>query len=226
MPSGHGKAVKRGPFVNIILLGLPGAGKGTQAVRLKEEYGFRHISTGDLIRAEISSGSDFGKQLEDVIRTGNLVSDYLVINILMKAIESETKSIVFDGFPRTVPQAQSLDKYLAQKGKKIDSIVLIDLTEEEVLKRLTSRRVCKKCGAVYNIYSGDFKDQCVKDGGELIIRSDDTLESAKRRLEVFKKETEPLLSYYGKTIGLEKVDGSGTVDEVFAQTVKALKIEK
>lgn len=212
--------------MNVILLGYPGAGKGTQAEKLKEEYGFRHISTGDLIRAEIASGSDFGKQLEAVIKEGNLVSDELVISILINAIENETKSIVFDGFPRTVPQARALDKILAQKSKKIHHVLLIDLSEEEVLKRLTSRRVCKLCGAIYNIYSEGFKNQCVKDCGELITRSDDTLQSAKHRLEVFEKETKPLLGYYGETTGVKKVSGMGTVAEVSDEIIRALKIQK
>jgi len=212
--------------MNIVLLGFPGAGKGTQAVKLEEKYDFRHISTGDLIRSEIAKGTPLGKQVSAEIKKGNLVPDELIIGILENVIKNEKKGIIFDGFPRTVFQAETLDKYLAQHGSKIDSVIVLELSEEEVLRRLTSRRICKKCGAIYNIYAKDYTGVCVKCGGELYTRPDDTLQSARHRLEVFKKETEPLLSYYGKTQSCKKVDGSKTIEEVFSSVVKALGLIK
>lgn len=212
--------------MDLVLLGFPGAGKGTQAEQLKEKYGFRHISTGDLIRAEIAAGTALGKEVETIIKQGNLASDDLIINILVNAIKDEKQSIVFDGFPRTMAQAEALDKYLAAHDRRVTDVVMIELSEEEVLKRLTSRRVCKKCGAIYNIYSPDYTGVCTKCGGELITRPDDSLESAKHRLEVFKKETEPLLGYYSKNPGISKVDGSKKVEEVFSAIVSALGLIK
>jgi adenylate kinase len=210
--------------MNVILLGFPGAGKGTQAKALEEKYSFIHISTGDLIRREVALKSDLGKKLSEIIKSGSLVSDEIVTEILMKNLNGKTQNIVFDGFPRTLTQAKSLDNYLIEQEKKIDEVVLIELSEEEVLKRLTSRRVCKLCGAIYNIYSENFKDLCAKCGGQLIIRSDDTLESAKRRLDVFREETEPLLSYYDGTVGIKKIDGGKTIKEVSSSIAEVLKL--
>lgn len=212
--------------MNIVLLGFPGAGKGTQAVKLEEKYCFKHVSTGDLIRAEISSGTPLGKQVSALIKQGNLVPDSLITDILINAIKEEKKGVIFDGYPRTISQAEALDKYLAQQGQQIDAVVLIKLSEEEVLRRLTSRRICKKCGAIYNIYSKDYTGVCTKCGGELYTRPDDEINSAKHRLEVFKKETEPLLSYYGSKENYVTVDGSKTAEEVFSSIIAALGLIK
>ncbi len=212
--------------MNIILLGFPGAGKGTQAQKLQDAYGLRHISTGDLIRAEIEAKTPLGLEARDTIAGGNLVSDEVIIKLLVKNIKDETEGIIFDGFPRTLEQAKALDKYLAQKGQKADFVILLELSGEEVLKRLTSRRVCKKCGAVFNIHDKDFKNACAKCGGELYIRPDDSLESAKHRLEVFRKETKPLIVYYEKATGLKRVDGSKSIDEVFKEISAALGLSK
>lgn len=212
--------------MDIVLLGFPGAGKGTQAGRLEEKYGLKHISTGDLIRAEIASGTPLGKQVSAEIQKGNLVPDSLIINILVTAIKDEEKGVIFDGFPRTISQAEALDKYLAHHGRKVTDVVLIQLSQEEVLRRLTSRRICKNCGAIYNIYSKDYTGVCTKCGGELYTRPDDEIHSAQHRLEVFKKETEPLLNYYAGTTGYKTVDGSKTVEEVFSSIVNALGLIK
>lgn len=211
--------------MNVILLGYPGAGKGTQAQLLKEK-GFMHISTGDLIRKEIAAGTALGKQIEGVVKQGSLVSDDIIIQLLMNVVKDAKGGIVFDGFPRTLAQAQTLDKYLALQGKKIDYIVLLKMQEDEVLKRLTSRRVCKVCGAIDNIYWPSYKGICAKDGGELITRPDDTLESAKHRFEVYKKETQPLINYYNKSAGFKEINGSGTPDEVFKLVEQALGLQK
>ena len=212
--------------MNIVLLGFPGAGKGTQAVKLENKYGFRHISTGDLIRAEISSGTSFGKQVSALIEQGNLVPDSLITDMLFNAIKEEKNGVIFDGYPRTISQAEALEKYLAQHGQRIDATVLIQLTTEEVLRRLTSRRICKSCGAIYNIYSKDYTGKCTQCGGELYTRPDDEIHSAQHRLEVFSKETEPLLSYYSSKENYVTVDGSKSEEEVFSSIIAALGLIK
>jgi adenylate kinase len=212
--------------VNIILLGFPGSGKGTQAELLKQRYGFMHVSTGDLIRHEIAAGTPLGKKIELLISQGNLASDEDTVNLLVNAIKYRDNDIVFDGFPRTTAQAEVLDRYLKQHGKKVDEVVLLSTREDLILKRLTSRRVCVNCGGIYNIYSPDYREICVKCGGRLTTRPDDTLESAKHRLEVFKKETQPLISYYQQSAGFKKVDGGGSPEEVFGEVVKALGLKK
>lgn len=212
--------------MNIILLGFPGAGKGTQAEKLVEKYNFRHISTGDLIRNEIALGTPLGKKVETTINSGNLVSDELILDMLINAIKDEKRSVIFDGFPRTLAQAEALDRYLAMHGSKVDSVVLIDLNGEEVLKRLTSRRVCKECGAVYNIYAPDYTGKCTKCGGGLYTRHDDDEHSAKHRLEVFDKETKPLIEYYTKSGLCKTVDGSKNKEGVFDEIVSVLNLSK
>jgi adenylate kinase len=211
--------------MNIILLGFPGSGKGTQAELLKREYGFMHVSTGDLIRREIAAGTPLGRKIELLINRGNLASDEDTVNLLVNAIKDRDDDIVFDGFPRTTAQAKMLDRYLKQHGKKVDEVVLLSMREDVVLKRLTSRRVCAQCGSIYNIYSPEYKGICAKCGGRLVTRPDDTLESAKHRLEVFKKETQPLISYYQQSAGFKKVDGNGSPAEVFGAVLKALDLE-
>lgn len=212
--------------MNIVLLGFPGAGKGTQAEKLVEKYDFRHISTGDLIRHEIALGTPLGKEVEAVIDSGNLASDELIINILVNAIKDEKRGVIFDGFPRTLAQAEALDRYLARHDGRVDAAVLLNLSEEEVLKRLTSRRVCKECGAVYNIYAPDYTGKCTKCGGELYTRHDDDEHSARHRLEVFHKETQPLIDYYKKSGICKIVDGSKSIDLVFAEIVAVLGLSK
>jgi len=212
--------------MNIILLGFPGAGKGTQAVMLKEKYNFKHISTGDLIRHEIANHTPLGDKIKLLTSQGNLVPDEDIIKLLMSVVEGYGGSIIFDGFPRTTAQAETLDKYLAKQGKKVDAVILLSLGEDVVLKRLTSRRVCGKCGTIYNIYSADYTGICLKCGGQLITRPDDTLESAKHRLEVFKKETRPLIEYYKKSGVLKEVDGGGTPHEVFGKVQDTLGLKK
>ncbi len=212
--------------MNLILLGYPGAGKGTQANLLTEKYGFHHISTGDLIRNEIAAKTPLGLEVEAEIQKGNLVSDSMILDILINTIKDLKGDIIFDGFPRTISQAEALDKYLALHNMKIDAVILLKLSEEEVLKRLTSRRICKKCGAIYNIHSPDYTGRCTKCGGELYTREDDTLQSAKHRLEVFHKETQPLLDYYKARPCFKEVDGSCSVEEVFASISRALGLIK
>ena len=207
--------------MNIILLGYPGAGKGTEAENLKKQ-GYFHVSTGDLIRAEIKKESPLGKQVKEITSKGNLVPDALVTEILLTAIKGKD-NVLFDGFPRTLAQAQTLTKYLEDAGQKV-KVILLKATEEVVLKRLTSRRLCKDCGHIENIYSPSYTGKCTKCGGELYTRADDTLESATHRLNVFKKETEPLLEYYSKQAGYITIDASRTIEEVASTVKRALEL--
>lgn len=212
--------------MNIILLGYPGSGKGTQAEKLEGKYGFMHISTGDLIRQEIAAGTPLGKKIETAISLGNLASDEDTVKLLINAIKDKDDGIIFDGFPRTLAQAGVLDKYLEEHGKKIDVALLLSMREEVVFKRISSRRVCSKCGAIYNISMPGVEELCSKCGGRLVTRPDDTEQSVKHRFEIFKKETQPLVDYYIKTAVFKKVDGNGSPDEVFAQVEQALGLKK
>lgn len=212
--------------MNIVLLGFPGAGKGTQAEKLVAKYNFRHISTGDLIRHEIALGTPLGKEVEATIDSGNLASDEMIINILIKAIKDEKRGVIFDGFPRTIAQAEALDVYLVRHGGGVDAAVLIKLSEAEVLKRITSRRVCRDCGAVYNINAEGYSGKCGKCGGELYIRHDDDEQSARHRLEVFHKETQPLIEYYERSGKCKAVDGSKSIEEVFEEIETVLGLSK
>ena len=207
--------------MNIILLGYPGAGKGTEAEDLKKQ-GYFHVSTGDLIRAEIKKESPLGKQVKEITSKGNLVPDALVTEILLSAIKGK-EQVLFDGFPRTLAQAETLTKYLKDAGQKV-KVILLKASEEIVLKRLTSRRLCKDCGHIENIYSPSYTGKCSKCGGELYTRPDDELASAKHRLDVFKKETEPLLEYYSKQDGYITVDASRKIEEVALTVKRALEL--
>ena len=212
--------------MNIVLLGFPGAGKGTQAEKLVEKYDFRHISTGDLIRQEIALGTPLGKEVEATIDSGNLASDELIINILVNAIKDEKRGLIFDGFPRTIAQAEALDGYLTRRGARVDAAVLIKLSEAEVLKRITSRRVCKECGAVYNTNAEGYSGKCGKCGGALYIRHDDDERSARHRLEVVHNETRPLIEYYDRGGKCKAVDGSGSIGSVFKEIEAVLGLSK
>ena len=211
--------------MNIILLGYPGAGKGTQAEILVKEYAFEHISTGDMIRKEIALATPLGKEVESCIKQGNLVSDEQIIKLVEQVLKKGGQSYIFDGFPRTIPQAESLDTCLKALKQKIDYVISLELSKEEVLKRLTSRRLCSKCGAIHNIYAKDYTGKC-SCGGALITRSDDTLESAKHRLEVFEKQTLPLVDYYKSSLGFVKIDAGKDACEVNKEILRAIGLKK
>lgn len=211
--------------MNIILLGYPGAGKGTQAEFLVKEQKFDHISTGDMIRKEIALATPLGKEVESCIKQGNLVSDEQIIKLVEQVLKEGKQSYIFDGFPRTIPQAKSLDISLKALGQKIDYVLFLELSKEELIKRLTSRRVCQKCGAIHNIYAPNFTGKCAC-GGALITRSDDTLESAKHRLEVFEKQTRPLVDYYESSIGVKRLDAGKEAREVHNEILRAIQLKK
>lgn len=208
--------------MNIILMGCPGAGKGTQSAKLQTAYQLQHISTGDLLRAEMASGSALGQQVADIINKGNLVSDELMISLLATRVQATDKGIIFDGFPRTVAQAQALEKMLQQYNRSITQVVMIDLPEEEVVKRLSSRRLCRQCGKPAPTATQSTCD-C---GGELYVRADDTPESVKHRLEVYRKQTLPVKEYYQHSGKYVEINGNQTPEKVFEDICSVLEKAK
>ena len=208
------------------MLGPPGAGKGTQAVKIVEKSGIPHISTGDIFRENIKKGTELGKKAQEYMNKGELVPDDLVIAIATaRLLEDDCKNgFLLDGFPRTVYQAEKLDEFLEAHNSKIDKVVDISVGKEELMIRLTGRRVCKKCGASYHIVNIPPKKEGVCDicGGPLIQRDDDNAETAANRIEVYEEQTRPLVDYYKKAGNLVLIDGTTGLENVFADIVRAL----
>lgn len=213
-------------MLRTILLGPPGAGKGTQAVNIVDKYGIPHISTGDIFRANIKNGTELGKKAQEYMNRGELVPDDLVIEIATtRLLEDDCKNgFLLDGFPRTVYQAEKLDEFLAAHGSKIDKVLDIAVEKEELITRLTGRRVCKACGASYHVVNIPPKTEGICDtcGGELIQRADDNAETVGNRIEVYEAQTMPLINYYEKAGNIAHIDGATGLDNVFADIVKAL----
>lgn len=213
--------------MNLILLGPPGAGKGTQAKMVAAKYKLPHISTGDMFRETAQSGSELGKKLQSFMSAGKLVPDDVVIEVVKTRLSKpDTKNgFLLDGFPRTVPQAQALDRILAEKNGKIDDVVSLSVNGEEIVKRLSSRRVCAGCGASYNTITQPPKVENVCDlcGGKVVQRADDTAETVRNRLRVYNEQTSPLIDYYAKKGVLRDVDGSRPVEEVFKNICEVIK---
>ena len=213
-------------MLRTILLGPPGAGKGTQAAKIIEKYNIPHISTGDIFRENIKKGTELGKKAQEYMNRGELVPDDLVIEIsTTRLLEDDCKDgFLLDGFPRTVYQAEKLDEFLAAHGSKIDKVIDIEVGKEELMERLTGRRVCKSCGASYHIVNIPPKKEGVCDvcGGELIQRADDNAETVANRIEVYEAQTMPLVEYYEKAGNIAHIDGATGLDNVFADIVKAL----
>jgi adenylate kinase len=212
--------------MKIVLFGPPGSGKGTQAELLKEKEGFYHFSTGDLFRYEISRQSELGNKVKKYLENGLLVPDEIVIAVVEDFLKDNyEKKIVFDGYPRTIPQAQALDEFLSQKNKKVDFCFLIELSEEEIIRRLTARRVCQNCGAIYNLNFKMPKVENICDlcGGNLIQRDDDKEEVIKERIKTYYKETLPLIKYYEKKNNLYRIDGDRGRDYVYSEIIKKIK---
>ncbi len=207
--------------MNVILLGPPGGGKGTQAKRIVEKYGIPHIATGDILRDAVAKGTELGKKAKEYMDRGELVPDEIVIGIVKERLKQPDceKGFLLDGFPRTIKQAEALDEMLKELGKKIDAVIYIDVPEEEVVKRIAYRRVCRNCGAVYNlIYSPPKEDnKCDKCGGELYQRDDDREEVVRQRFKVYMENTAPLIEYYERRGILYRVDGTKSIDEVWQQ---------
>lgn len=212
--------------MKVVLLGPPGAGKGTQCKRIVEKFGLKHISSGDIFRAEISSGSELGKKAKEYIDAGQLVPDDVVIGMMVGAIEKAGGKCVLDGFPRTVVQAEELDKALAAKSEKIDAVVNLVVDDEVVASRLTKRRSCPECGAVYHLefLKPKVEGKCDVDGQELVQRDDDTPDVVLNRLKTYHELTEPLVGYYnsGNSPVLE-ITADNAIDEVTAEILKKLE---
>ena len=209
-----------------IMLGAPGAGKGTQAKLIAEKYGVPHISTGDIFRANIKNGTELGKEAKEYMDKGLLVPDELTVRLLLDRVAQDDckNGYVLDGFPRTIPQAEVLDKELTKLGDSVDFAVDVDVPDENIIRRMSGRRACLNCGATYHIVNIPPKKEGICDvcGSELVLRDDDQPETVKNRLKVYHEQTQPLIEYYtGKGV-LRTVDGTLPMEEVFDAIVKIL----
>ncbi|MBO8157488.1 MAG: adenylate kinase [Bacillaceae bacterium] len=205
--------------MNLILMGLPGAGKGTQADKIIETYDIPHISTGDMFRSAIKEGTELGKKAKSFMDKGDLVPDEVTIGIVKERLSKPDceKGFLLDGFPRTIAQAEALDQLLEELGTQIDHVLHIDVPQEKLVDRLTGRRICPTCGATYHVEFNPPKQdgKCDHDGSELIQRDDDKPETVKNRLDVNIQQTEPLLNYYRKKGDLVAVNGDQDINKVF-----------
>ncbi|MGO9614661.1 MAG: adenylate kinase [Dissulfurispiraceae bacterium] len=212
--------------MRIVLLGAPGAGKGTQAKKLVEKYALPQISTGDLLRAAVAAGSSLGKEARSFMDKGELVPDRVVLGMVEERLKQDDckKGYILDGFPRNTAQAESLDKMLDSLKMSLSAALSVDVPFEDLMKRLTGRRTCKACGQMYNVYSSPSKKEgvCDKCGGELFQRGDDKEETIKKRLEVYNAQTAPLIDYYSKKGILKAVAGTGSIDGIFKMVSEAL----
>ena len=212
--------------MKIVMLGAPGAGNGTQADRIAEKYGIPHISTGDIFRANIKEGTELGKKAKSYMDQGLLVPDSLTIDLLMDRIaQADCKNgYILDGFPRTIPQAESLTRALAEKGEKLDYAVNVDVPDENIVNRMGGRRACLKCGATYHIAYAAPKAEgiCDKCGAGLVLRDDDKPETVQKRLTVYHDQTQPLIEYYEAEKILATVDGTQDMERVFQDIIAVL----
>jgi adenylate kinase len=212
--------------MRIVLLGAPGSGKGTQAKKLVADYGYPQVSTGDLLRDAVARGTEYGRKAKAAMEAGQLVSDDIVLGILKDRVAQPDAAggFILDGFPRNLAQARMLEEVLAELGQPLDAAVLMDLDFDILLKRLTGRRSCTGCGRVYNIHflPPPADGRCESCGGELVQRADDREETIGHRLEVYRKETAPLVDYYRELGKLKVVDADASFDAVYARLVAAL----
>jgi adenylate kinase len=213
-------------ILRLVLLGPPGAGKGTQASAIVKKYNIPHISTGDIFRANIKEGTELGKKAKEYMDKGLLVPDDVVVSIVKDRLTKEDckEGFLLDGFPRTVNQADALDKELSQMGIKLDKVVNIDANKEILITRAIGRRICRECGATYHIKFNPSKVEnvCDIEGGQLFQRDDDKEETVAKRIEVYLKETQPLIDYYKEKGLILNVDGTKPINEIFEEIVKAL----
>lgn len=212
--------------MKIIMLGAPGAGKGTQAKKIADKYQVPHISTGDIFRANIKNGTELGKKAKTYMDQGLLVPDELVVDLVVDRLGQEdcANGCVLDGFPRTIPQAESLDAALAAKGEVIDYAIDVDVPDENIINRMSGRRACVACGATYHIVHIPTKVEgvCDRCGESLILRDDDKPETVKKRLDVYHEQTQPLIDYYTSKNVLKSVDGTQDMEAVFQAIVDIL----
>ena len=212
--------------MKIIMLGAPGAGKGTQAKMIADKYSIPHISTGDIFRANIKNGTELGKKAKTYMDQGLLVPDELVVDLVVDRVGQEgcSNGYVLDGFPRTIPQAESLDAALEKLGSKVDYAINVEVPDENIVRRMSGRRACVACGATYHIVHIPTKVEgiCDRCGSELILRDDDKPETVKKRLAVYHEQTQPLIDYYNDKKVLVEVDGTKDMNDVFTDIVKIL----
>ena len=206
--------------MNIVLMGLPGAGKGTQAEKIVEKYAIPHISTGDMFRAAIKEGTELGLKAKAFMDEGKLVPDEVTIGIVRERLSQPDceKGFLLDGFPRTVPQAEALDSILEELGRPVEHTINIEVEKEELIARLSGRRICRTCGAPYHLIFNPpaVEGKCDKDGGELYTRADDNPETVANRLEVNMNQAQPLLDFYQAKGVLTNIDGQQDINKVFA----------
>jgi len=213
----------------MILLGPPGAGKGTQAKIISALLGIPHISTGDILRDAVKSGSELGKKVKEIMERGELVPDELMDRIVENRLKENDcrKGFILDGYPRTVKQAESLEKILENLNEKLDIVILVDVSEDDVVRRITNRRICPKCGKVYNLIVPDLRpnedELCDLCKVKLIQRDDDKEETVRRRYRVYMESTSPLIEYYDKRGILERIDGKHQPEKVKEEILKVLE---
>lgn len=212
--------------MKIIMLGAPGAGKGTQADKICAKYNIPHISTGDIFRANIKNNTELGQKAKSYMDKGELVPDELVVDLVVDRIKADdcTNGYVLDGFPRTIPQAEALDAALAAINDKVDYAINVEVPDENIINRMSGRRACVACGATYHIVHIPTKVEgiCDKCGAELILRDDDKPETVKNRLNVYHEQTQPLIDYYTAKNVLHEVDGTKAMEDVFSSIVSIL----
>ena len=213
--------------IRAVLLGAPGAGKGTQAKMLIEKFKIPQISTGDILRKAVADGTPLGKEAKVIMDSGGLVSDKIVLGLVEDRVKQPDckAGFILDGFPRNTAQAQELDKMLEGMGMAMTAAVSVDVPTEDLMKRLTGRRTCKACGQMYNVHFSAPKAEgvCDKCSGELYQRDDDQEETIKNRLKVYEDQTSPLIKYYGAKGILHSIQGTGSIDDIFAKVCAAVK---
>ena len=214
-------------MLRAVLLGPPGAGKGTQAAKVIEKYNVPHISTGDIFRANIKEGTELGKKAQGYINEGQLVPDELVVDLVTDRLQQDDckDGFLLDGFPRTILQAEQLDEFLSKNGQKLDIVLNFKVRKDVLVERISGRRVCKACGASFHVVNVPPKKEgiCDRCGGELIQRKDDNRETVENRINVYESETAVLIGYYEKQGVLVDFDGEKSHEEVFADVVKAIE---
>lgn len=215
--------------MRIVLLGAPGAGKGTQAKKLIDKYAIPQISTGDILRKAVADGTPLGKEAKSFMDKGELVPDSVVIGLIQERLKQDDtkKGYILDGFPRNTAQAETLDKMLKDMGMPLDSALSVDVPKDDLMKRLTGRRTCKKCQQMYNVYFSPAKKDgvCDKCGGELFQRDDDKEATIKKRLDVYEAQTAPLIDYYKKKGMLKSISGTGSIEDIFSKVCAALGLK-
>jgi len=211
---------------HLVIIGPPGSGKGTQAIRVAGELGIKHLSTGDILREAVKEETELGLKAKSFMEQGALVPDELMLELIATELDKlDGKGWILDGYPRTLPQAEALEKMLDERGESIDKVLLIDVDPEVIVKRLTSRRVCPSCNAVYNLETlkPKVEGKCDRCGAELIIRPDDTEETVRNRLKVYEEQTAPVVEFYRNKGNLVPVKGEGSIEEITAEILRVLE---